>query len=68
MRQIIPLSFMFNINDILTTSEKLALKYEQFTIYGCYYKNGSKCNFYDFDCNYDEAYIDYLEYNDRLKY
>ena len=63
MRQIIPLSFMFNINDILTTSEKLALKYEAFTIYGAYYKNGVKCNFYDFDCNYDEAYIDYLEYD-----
>lgn len=53
IRQIIPLSFLFNIDDILTEKEKSKYRYKTVNISGRYLKNGMIVNFYDFSANYD---------------
>ena len=57
MRQIIPLSFMFNIEDILTKSEYRYNINNIVRISGWYEHNGMKYDFYDFDTNYKELII-----------
>ena len=57
MRQIIPLSFLFNIEDILTAPEYMRYIHKRIEIRGWYEKNGMKYDFYDFDTNYDELKI-----------
>ena len=57
MKQIIPLSFMFNIEDILTTSEYRYNINNIVRISGQYERNGMKYDFYDFDTDYKELII-----------
>jgi len=67
MRQIIPLSFMFNINDLLDDYEKEFFKGYKVNISGYYYSNNDiKYDFYDFDTNYWSSYNKYLKYIERL--
>lgn len=52
MRQIFPLAFVFNINDLFSNNEKRLLKYHKVNISGNYYKDGIKLPFYSFENNY----------------
>lgn len=52
MRQIVPLSFMFNISDILTRNEYNTYINGKIKISGWYERNGMKYDFYDFDTDY----------------
>lgn len=63
MRQVIPLAFMFNISDILNKNELSVFMNSPVNITGYYYKNGVKCDFYDFDINYTEYYPKYKKYD-----
>ena len=56
-KQIIPLSFHFNIFDILTDFEKKYYTMNKVQITGSYVKNNDHCEFYDFDINYKNKYI-----------
>ena len=54
MKQIIPLSFYFNVNDILTKREKFRYRNCSCMFSGAYYgANGKKVDFYDFAIDYD---------------
>lgn len=65
MTQIFPISFMFNINDILSNYEKECLYGTQVNISGYYYsKNNIKHDFYDFDINYVNSYNKYNKYDE----
>lgn len=52
MRQILPLSFHFNIEDILSSYDKLYFISHKMKITAYYYKDSLQCKFYDFDINY----------------
>lgn len=65
MQQIIPLTFLFNISDMFTNFEHKAFIEHPVKITGYYYKNGVKCDFYDFDINYTESYPKYKKYNQK---
>lgn len=65
MPQIIPLSFVFNINNLLTEYEKSFFEGWKINIYGYYCDSkGIDYKFYDFDINYTHAYNKYLKYNE----
>jgi len=65
MSQIIPLSFMFNINDMFNEIEYKFFNTHEIKIYGFYYnKFGVKINFYDFSINYYNYYHKYLKYDE----
>lgn len=51
MRQILPLSFHFNIEDIISVYDKLYFIGHKVKISAYYYKNSLQCKFYDFDIN-----------------
>jgi hypothetical protein len=53
IKQVMPLSFYFDITDILTEFELDHCKYAKLSISGQYYKNGKKVSFYDFSTNYN---------------
>ena len=53
-KQIIPLSFSFNINDLLTDEEILKYANYNFSIHGYYTKKNIKTPFYDFSIDYEE--------------
>lgn len=54
MKQILPLAYMFNTEDVLTEEEKTKFKYCDIKISGYYTNvNGEKIDFYDFDFDYD---------------
>ena len=53
MSQIIPLAFVFNIDDVLTKREKLYHHNAPVTVRGWYKKSGIKLNFYDFSIDYE---------------
>ena len=57
MKQIIPLSFMFNIEDILTSTEFRYNINNIIRISGWYQRNGMKYDFYDFDTDYKSLLI-----------
>ena len=60
MRQILPLSFHFNIEDIISAYDKLYFIGHKVKISAYYYKNSLQCKFYDFDINYtNKSLIDY---------
>jgi hypothetical protein len=63
MKQIIPLCFYFNVNDIFDDLEKQKYANTKLNITGEYYKNGSKCKFYDIDTNYNEFNQSVLKLN-----
>ena len=52
MSEVIPLSFIFNIEDIFATEDLYYFHFNNFIISGVYVKNGIKQPFYDFDVNY----------------
>lgn len=65
MSQIIPLSFMFNINDMFNEIEYKFFNTHEMKIYGFYYnKFGVKIDFYDFSINYYNFYHKYLKYDE----
>lgn len=65
MRQIIPLSFSFNINDIFNNYEREFFYGKSMKIYGYYFdKYDIPINMYDFDINYINSYNKYLKYNE----
>ena len=63
IRQILPLSFHFNIDDIISTYDKLYFVGHKVKITAYYYKNSSPCKFYDFDINYSNKPIVDYSYN-----
>lgn len=54
IRQIMPLAYYFNIDDVLTDNEKLKYKFGTLKISGAYYKDGKQLPFYKFDDNYEK--------------
>ena len=52
MSEVIPLSFIFNIEDIVAPEDLYYFHFNNFIISGVYIKNGIKQPFYDFDANY----------------
>ena len=63
MKQIIPLSFLFNIDDILTKDEQKYFHYNTCKIFGGYYKHGRQLPMYDFDVDYTSTQIYVSKYN-----
>lgn len=56
IKQVLPLSFYFNLNDILTKNEIDQYTNSDIYIEGEYYRNNRPLSFYDFDIDYDEFY------------
>lgn len=56
MKQIIPLSFSFNVEDFLTSVEKMSLFNNKIKIYGHYVKNSIELPMFDFSRDYKEYY------------
>ena len=52
IKQVMPISFYFDINEALTEKEKSKLKNASVSISGHWYKNGKKLPFYDFSTDY----------------
>lgn len=52
MKQIIPLCYYFNVNDLLTDAEKIRYRNCRVEFTGGYYHNGNKLDMYDFLCDY----------------
>ena len=52
IKQILPLAFYFNVNDILSDDDKKKFSNCDLYITGFYYKNGEKLSFYDIDMDY----------------
>lgn len=66
MKQIIPLSFIFNINDLFSNYEKEFFNGYKMKITGFYYnKNDIKQDMYDFDINYFNSNHTYYKYNPK---
>jgi len=65
MKQIIPISFIFNINDLLTEYERSFFAGYKMNIYGYYYKNDLKLDMFDFDIDYFKSYDKYNKYNSK---
>lgn len=63
IRQIIPLSFRFNINDILTETELNYFKFYKVKISGYYENDYVKYDLYDFDIDYSKSYPIHRLYN-----
>ena len=63
MKQIIPLCFYFNINDILSDSDKLKYADAKASISGAYYKCGEEVKFYDIDTDYTLLTQDHVQFN-----
>lgn len=63
VKQILPLSFSFNINDILNEKEKIWFKNSKIKIVGHYVKSGIYYNFSDFDINYTDKSLKSLSYD-----
>lgn len=67
MRQIIPLSYHFNLDDIISHYDKKYFIGHKMKISAHYYKNSAKCKFYDFDINYTNKYVVDVSYNENYK-
>lgn len=63
MSECIPLSFIFNINDLLSENDYYYYYFNQFSILGYYIKDGIKCNYYNFSTNYHFNYFPYSIYD-----
>ena len=64
IRQVLPLAFYFNIQDVLTDSEKVKLRYADITFSGAYYdKDGNELKWYDFDWDYTNFSTDIYNMN-----
>lgn len=56
IRQILPLAWYFNVNDILSEEDQIKFKNSRVYISGAWYKNGEPVNFYNIDTNYEFYY------------
>lgn len=66
MKQIIPFSFMFNLDDLFNDYEREFFTGKKVHITGFYCsKNNLKHNFYDFDINYTNRPYKYKKFNER---
>mgnify|MGYP003290507375 CR=1 FL=1 len=63
IRQVLPLAFYFNVDDILDDREKILYKNAHLSIKGQYWKNNKEINFFMFDDNYDELSLPTLKLN-----
>ena len=63
LSECIPLSFLFNLNDLLTINDIYYYNFNQFYIVGYYMKNNMKCDFYTFSTNYHYNYLTYNTFN-----
>lgn len=63
MRQVIPLAFLFNIDDFLTANEKRYLHGKSFKIVGNYKTNAYCHKMYDFSIDYRELHNDIFTFN-----
>lgn len=64
MRQIIPLSFSFNINDLFNKYERKFFTGAKLKIFGHYHTKGNTAyDMYDFDINYTISYTKFKKYN-----
>ena len=69
MKQIIPLSFSFNINDLFDDYEKKIFSFDKIKIIGRYYnKFDTKEDFYDFSIDYNTFYCKYNKYTSNGNY
>lgn len=67
MKQILPLSFSFNIDDFLNNSEKMTMMNNVVKIYGHYVKNSIEQQLYDFSRDYKEYYPNILLFDPIYK-
>lgn len=65
MKQIIPISFIFNINDLFTEYERSFFTGYKMNIYGYYYKNDLKLDMFDFDIDYFKSFDKFNKYNSK---
>jgi hypothetical protein len=64
IRQVLPLAFYFNVQDIFSETELVKFKYADMTFSGAYFdKNGKELKWYDFDWNYSKYSNDILKMN-----
>lgn len=55
MKQVLPLAFRIELDNVLTASEKIHFKNATVTVNMRYYgQNGTEYDFYDWECDYDE--------------
>ena len=67
MRQIFPISFTFNINDLFNEYERNFFMGHKMQILGHYYsENDRVLDTFDFDMDYFSSYNKYMNYNERL--
>ena len=67
IRQVLPLSFSFNIEDIMSNQEKYYFMNEDVKITGSYVKTNTPLKFYDFNINYYTYKFKYKIFNKKLK-
>lgn len=67
IRQVLPLSFSFNIEDIMTKQEKFYFMNEHVKISGSYIKSNLTLRFYDFNTNYYSYKFKYKTFDKQLK-
>lgn len=66
MKQIIPLCFYFNVNDILTSQERFRYTFNDIIISGSYFdRNNNELPFYDFSIDYDHLSHDVLQMSEE---
>ena len=65
IRQIMPISFCFNLDDILSEEEKKTYKYATLTITGSWYKDDKELSLYDFSTDYSLFTQDYYGFDEN---
>lgn len=66
LSECIPLSFLFNINDIIDKNDYYYYNFNNFRILGYYVnKSGTKYKFYNFSTNYHNNYQTYSNFNSQ---
>ena len=63
LSECIPLSFIFNIDDLLEENDLYYYHFNQFNISGYYIKNNYKCKYYTFSTNYHNNYQSYYKFD-----
>ena len=63
LSECIPLSFIFNINDIIDELSSYYFDFNKFFISGEYVKDNKTCDLYDFSYNYHNFYSSYYKYD-----
>ena len=63
LSECIPLSFIFNIDDLLEENDLYYYNFNNFKILGYYVKNNYKCKYYTFSTNYHNNYQSYQKFD-----